>query len=254
MLSGHRSETYWYFGTFNYRNVSLNKLTEELEGLADPKIAEHSSRFFKTGPGEYGEGDSFVGIRVPKLREVAKRYRTVSRADTVTLLKSKYHEYRLIALVILVDHSRRGNRQDRQAICDLYLGHTEFINNWDLVDGSAPQIVGGYFSDRSRRPLLKLAKSRNLWERRIAILATLHFIRQDDIDSTLEIAELLLDDPEDLMHKAVGWMLREAWKRQPAAVERFLRAHYNRLPRTTLRYAIERFPEKVRKAQLNGNI
>ncbi|MGZ7038454.1 MAG: DNA alkylation repair protein [Thermoanaerobaculia bacterium] len=208
-------------------------------------------RFFKTGPGQYGHGDRFLGLTVPQVRAVAREYRSLALADLSRLLDSKWHEERLVALVIAVNQFRLGDAVQRKAIYDLYLHKTARINNWDLVDASAPSIVGGYLLNRSRAVLRRLAKSRSLWERRIAIIATQEFIRNGQYDDTLEIAEILLDDDQDLIHKAVGWMLREVGKRDAAVERRFLDRHAARMPRTALRYAIERFAPAVRRRYLS---
>ena len=234
--------------------MSLAEIKAELKKLADKKIAEHSQRFFKTGPGEYGEGDVFIGIRVPVLRKLAKEYRDVDLKTVRSLLRSPIHEQRLFALLILVLKYPKAAPAEQKKIYDLYLASTRYINNWDLVDTSAEHIVGAHLRDRSRKPLLDLARSADLWERRIAILATFHFIRRDEFEPTLSIAKMLLDDEEDLIHKAVGWLLREVGKRDRSVEEEFLRKHYKKMPRTMLRYAIERFPERLRKAYLAGRV
>lgn len=222
--------------------------------LGDANIAAHSQRFFKTGPGEYGEGDVFRGIRVPVLRKLARKYRQLPRTEVLTLLTSAYHEDRLLALLILVQAFARGDDPAKHTIYQTYLGHTQWINNWDLVDASAHKIVGPYLERRDREPLYVLAQSASLWERRIAIIATLHYIRLGQFGDTLAIAKILLCDPEMLIHKAVGWMLREVGKRDREVEETFLRSHYRVMPRTMLRYAIERFPEPTRQAYLKGTI
>ena len=224
----------------------------DLHALADDEIAQHSQRFFKTGPGEYAEGDRFIGVRVPAIRKFARRYHALPHREVIALLRSGIHEERLLSLVILCDQFERGDGGVRRRIYEAYLDHTGFINNWDLVDASAHKIVGGYLDKRRRRPLDRLAKSSSLWERRIAIIATYFFIKQDVFDDTLRIADLLLEDGEDLIHKAVGWMLREVGKRDRRVEEGFLIGRYRRMPRTMLRYAIERFPERRRQAYLKG--
>jgi 3-methyladenine DNA glycosylase AlkD len=231
---------------------SATDIQKELSALGSATIAEHSQRFFKTGPGEYGAGDLFRGIRVPAQRQVARRHRTAALRSVLALLRSAYHEDRLTALLILVLQFERGEAAQRQRIYDAYLHHTGHINNWDLVDSSAHQIVGGHLVNRGRHPLRDLAVSPSLWERRIAIIATLHFIKLDDFSDTFEVADLLLEDTEDLIHKAVGWMLREAGNRDHAAEERYLLPRYRRMPRTMLRYAIEKFPEARRQEFLRG--
>jgi len=233
--------------------MPISKIRQRLQRLADRNTAVVLQRFFKTGPGEYGEGDVFIGIKVPPLRKLAAEFEGEPLQAIRTLLKSKIHEERVLALMILARRFARENEQGRRQIYNLYLAHVRFINNWDLVDGSAPYIVGAFLSSRSRRPLYVLAKSTSLWKRRIAILATFHFIRQNDFTDALRISELLLRDEHDLIHKAVGWMLREIWKRHPTTGEAFLKKHHRTMPRTMLRYAIERLPESRRKKYLLGN-
>ncbi|MFQ5675665.1 MAG: DNA alkylation repair protein [bacterium] len=235
-------------------NVSLKELKAQTEKMANKEIADHSQRFFKTGPGEYGEGDKFLGIRVPETRKLARKFRGLPHAEVLELLKSEFHEERLLALFILVENFKKGSEVEKAEIYHAYLSHTKFINNWDLVDSSAHQIVGGFLSDRDRRPLDNLAKSQNLWERRIAIIATYCFIKRGDFSDTLKIAEILLSDKEDLIHKAVGWMLREIGNRDLDSEEKFLQKHYKTMPRTMLRYAIEKFDENKRRAYLRGKI
>ncbi len=208
----------------------------------------------KTGPGEYGEGDIFFGIRVPVTCKVARKFRGLPLEQVLQLLKSKFHEERLLALFMLVALFKKGDEKAKKNIYDAYLGHTDTINNWDLVDGSAHQIVGGYLFGRNRKRLYQLAKSKSLWERRISMIATYTFIKKDDFEDTLKLSEILLTDEEDLMHKAVGWMLREVGKKDIEVEERFLRKHYKRMPRTMLRYAIEKFEEKKRKGYLHGKV
>jgi 3-methyladenine DNA glycosylase AlkD len=223
-----------------------------LRSLGSPAVAAVSARFFKTGPGQYGEGDRFVGVRVPVIRKVAREFQSLALREIRTLLHSDIHEERLLALLILVAQFQRGNDDLQRRIFDLYLANTACVNNWDLVDLSAPPIVGGYLATRPRSLLYRLTRSSSLWERRIAVLATFHFIRQGDRDDTLRVAEMLLQDPEDLIHKAVGWMLREVGKRDLAAEEEFLKQHGRAMPRTMLRYAIERFPEWKRRGYLDN--
>ncbi len=230
----------------------LDQIKETLAGLANPEIAAHSQRFFKTGPGEYGEGDVFRGIRVPVQRKVAKQFKNVDLDTVIELLHSRYHEDRLVALFLLVDKYKKKDERQRQEIYDLYLANTAYINNWDLVDSSAHKIVGPHLEDRDRSILYKLVKSDVLWERRIAIMATFYFISKHDFEDALNLAEKLLNDKEDLIHKVVGWMLRELGKRNYDLEESFLLKHYNSMPRTMLRYAIERFPEERRQAFLKG--
>ena len=229
-------------------------IRKELRSLASPETAAILQRFFKTGPGQYGEGDVFLGIKVPPLRALAKRHPDTDLDTVATLLDSRYHEERFFALLLLMQFYQRAPAEDQSAAYDLYLGNTHRINNWDLVDVSAPHIVGRHLQDRSRKVLHKLARSSMLWERRIAILSTLHFIRLHDFDDTLRIAATLLQDEHDLMHKAVGWMLREVGKRDLASEKVFLQQYYRTMPRTMLRYAIEHFPETERKNYLHGKV
>jgi 3-methyladenine DNA glycosylase AlkD len=221
-----------------------------VRAAADPRSVAILQRFFKTGPGEYGEGDVFIGVRVPALRAICRHCANLPLSRIRSLLRSRIHEERALALMLLVEAFRRADEAGRTRIYRMYLDSTAYINNWDLVDQSAPQIVGGYLHNRSRAPLRRLAKSRVLWERRIGIVATQHFIRQGDFDDTFRIADLLLGDEHDLIHKAVGWMLREAGKRDGAALRQFLNPRAGRMPRTMLRYAIERFPADERQKYL----
>jgi 3-methyladenine DNA glycosylase AlkD len=233
---------------------ALEEIRSLMRQRADPKRAEILRRFFKTGPGQYGEGDRFLGLRVPDLRKIARRFPDLTAAKTARLLKSGVHEERLLALFLLVGQYGRGTPQARETIYRIYLSHTRYINNWDLVDSSAEQIVGAHLWNQSRDPLYALATSGSLWERRISILSCFHFIKRNDFDDLLGIARMLLRDPEDLIHKAVGWMLREVGKRDLSAEESFLRQHSREMPRTMLRYAIERFPEPKRKNYLRGTV
>jgi 3-methyladenine DNA glycosylase AlkD len=228
------------------------QLERELAEVADEERARTLAWFFKTGKGDYAEGDCFLGLNVPQQRKFAHRYRDLPLAELAKLLESKWHEHRFVSLTILVDRFRRASEERRQDIFDFYLQHTSRINNWDLVDTSAPYIVGTYLTNRPREILYQLAGSANLWERRIAVVATFAFIKKGDIDETFKICERLLADEHDLIHKACGWALREAGKVSPPALVRFLHRHYGRLPRTTLRYAIERFSLEERKAMLRG--
>lgn len=237
----------------NYSMV-IAEIQRELASLGDASRAANLQRFFKTGPGEYGAGDRFRGIRVPVLRGLARKFQDVALAEAGRLLQSAFHEDRLLALLLLIRHYDRGGQAARDKIHRYYLEHTRCVNNWDLVDASAPQLVGHYLTDRPKDTLTRLAVSRDLWERRIAIIATFYFIKQNNFDDTLRIARLLLTDPEDLIHKAVGWMLREVQKRETAVAEAFLQRHYRQMPRTMLRYAIERLPEARRQAYLKGTV
>lgn len=234
--------------------LNLKSLKKELKRKASSKRAKILKRFFKTGPGEYGEGDIFLGLKVGDSREIAKKYQNLSLKETEKLLHSKIHEERLIALLILIHKFQTDNERLKEKVFKLYLKNTKYINNWDLVDLSANKIVGEYLRDKSKNILYKLAKSRNIWERRIAIMSTFQFIKNNEFKETLKISKLLLKDEHDLIHKAVGWMLREVGKRVLVAEEKFLKTHYKKMPRTMLRYAIERFPEKRRQAYLKGKI
>ena len=229
---------------------SAAQLRRVLEAAGDPEKAAFHRRFFKTGPGEYGEGDRFRGIKVPVLRKLCREYQGLPTSDVIALLRSPYHEDRLLALIILVRQFERGDDGEKKRIYDLYRANMKYINNWDMVDCSAPNIVGAYLNERSRVPIHRLAKSKNLWERRIAALATFHFIRRGEFNDGLRVATTLLNDHEDLIHKAVGWMLREIGSRDMAVEEKFLRLHCKTMPRTMLRYAIEKFPEAKRRRYL----
>ena len=226
--------------------LMLAELRQKLICLSNPEDAMFLQRFFKTGPGQYGEGDIFRGIRVPVLRRLSKEYKLIPLEQVISLLQSAHHEDRLLALFILVLKYVKADDDTRNIIYSLYLSNTALINNWDLVDASAEHIVGAYVSDKSKEPLYQLANSRSMWERRIAILATFHFIKRERFDETLKIAEILLADKEDLIHKAVGWMLREVGKRDAECEESFLNSHYQQMPRTMLRYAIEKYSQETR--------
>lgn len=234
--------------------VMLKEIRTALREFADESDAVTLQRFFKTGPGEYGEGDRFIGIRVPSTRRVARTYRNLPMIDIVALLRSEIHEERFLALTILTQKYQKGSIREQAEIYRIYLDHTRHINNWDLVDTSAEHIVGAYLKNRSRKPLHSLAHSESIWERRIAIMATFHFIKSGEFDETLKIAEMLVFDTEDLIHKAVGWMLREVGKRDRSKEEAFLKKHYQNMPRTMLRYAIEKFPENIRQHYLKGDM
>lgn len=264
--------------------MSLHDLKNDIQKVADPARGKLLQRFFKTGKGEYGEGDVFLGLTVPQSRLIAKQYRDLHLIECQKLLSSRFHEERLIALFILCLQFTKGGETRKKEIYELYLSHTRYINNWDLVDSSAHKIVGEYVwecshpegrgakredlsepskdkkishkvRDDSIWVLERFAKSENLWERRIAIIATFAFINNNKSEETLHIAEILLHDPHDLIHKAVGWALREVGKRVSLEDEEaFLKTHYKTMPRTMLRYAIERFPEERRKKYLQGSM
>lgn len=229
-------------------SLKAAEIRRRLRTHADASRVPVLRSFFKTGPGQYGEGDEFIGVTVPALRKTCRECRGASVAEIQVLLDSPIHEERLIGLLLLVDAFNRGNSAERRNIYQFYLANTARINNWDLVDASAPAIVGGWLHDRGRAPLRTLAKSASLWERRIAIVATAYFIRREEFDDTLAIARLLLRDSHDLIHKAVGWMLREVGKRDAAVARRFLDAHASEMPATMLRYAIERLSPAEREA------
>jgi 3-methyladenine DNA glycosylase AlkD len=232
----------------------LNEIKDQLAGISNPGDSLFLQKYFKTGPGEYGEGDLFRGIRVPVLRRLSKQYRDIPLELAGQLLHSKHHEDRLLALLILVHKYARADEAGRTCIYEIYLSHTRFINNWDLVDSSAMHIVGAYLSDKNRTPLYQLARSGSIWERRIAVLATFHYIKRGEFDESLGIASILLTDREDLIHKAVGWMLREVGKRDLHREEAFLDAYFMQMPRTMLRYAIEKFPRDRRLSYLKGTV
>lgn len=231
-------------------NVTAEQVRKALHELASPEVAESAARYFKTGPGEYGEGDRFIGVRVPVLRKLSRQFRSLPPSELERLLQSGVHEERQLALFILVLSVARGDEAQRRAAYDLYGRNMPFVNNWDLVDCSAPAVVGGYLFDKSRQPLRRLAKSDHLWSRRVAIVATQHFIRRDDFADTLAISRTLLADSHDLIHKATGWMLREVGDRDRHALTQFLDEHIREMPRTMLRYAIEKFPDRLRKDYL----
>jgi len=230
------------------------RLRSDLKKYENKEKAGILQGFFKTGPGEYAEGDIFLGVTVPVLRALAKEYQGLPFDETLQLLKSDIHEERLLSLLILILKYRKSDPPDREKIYNAYLGHSEYINNWDLVDVTAQHIVGDFLKDKDRSPLYELARSSSLWEKRIAILSTFHFIYNNDFEDTLKIARILISDPHDLIHKAVGWMLREVGKRDISSEEKFLKRHYKTMPRTMLRYAIERFPEGKRQAYLKGTV
>jgi len=229
----------------------MEQIKKDLLQLSNPNKAKKLSGFFKTGTGQYGEGDVFLGIPVPEQRKIAKKYINLHLNDLEQLLRSKIHEHRLTALVILVTKYEKADVSGKNDIFRFYLKNTENINNWDLVDLSAPKIVGDYLLNKDRTILFKLAKSNNLWERRIAILSTFSFIRNNDFEDSLRISKLLLQDEHDLIHKAVGWMLREIGKRDQDLEEQFLNENCIQMPRTMLRYAIEKFDENKRKFYLS---
>ena len=219
----------------------------ELQKHSDLEQAMKLQGFFKTGEGEYGEGDIFLGVRVPDQRRIAKRFRDIQLTDVLELLHSGIHEHRLTALFILSEQFNRGDEMARRRIVDLYLGNTAYVNNWDLVDSSAHKILGEWLVDRPRDVLYELAESESLWERRISVISTFAFIRRGDLSDALALAQALIDDDHDLIHKASGWALREVGKKDQPALERFLSEYHGNMPRTMLRYAIERLPEERKR-------
>ena len=232
--------------------VTRAALTRELRAAGTPERAAGAARYFKTGPGEYGEGDLFLGVTVPALRKVVRRYETLQLAQVEKLLHAREHELRQAALLILVAQYAKGDPKGQREILRVYLANTSFINNWDLVDCSCREIVGAHVRANSRSLLTKLARSKNLWERRIAMISTMPLVRDGEFSDALRIAEMLLDDRHDLIHKAVGWVLRELGDKDKAALVSFLQQHYKRVPRTALRYAIEHFPAEERKRALRA--
>lgn len=234
--------------------MKYQEILDYLRNLANPEQAEQLQRFFKTAEGEYGFGDKFLGIRVPILRKASKKFKNTPLNVVEKLLKSEYHEVRLFSLYLLVLRFSKGDLAEQAEIYNLYLGNTKYVNNWDLVDSSAHYIVGPYLEDKDRTILFELAKSTSLWERRIAIMSTFHFIKIKEFDGALQISEILLNDEEDLIHKATGWMLREIGNRDKAVEVAFLKSRYKIMPRTMLRYAIEKFGKEERQKYLKGRI
>jgi hypothetical protein len=232
--------------------TNVREVRKALKALAKPARADGLQSFFKTGPGEYGEGDRFIGLTMPQIRSLVRRFHPAEFAALPAILRSPIHEERMLGLLLLVERHRKGTTSERRAAYRLYLESFPWINNWDLVDVTAEHVVGAHGTGRTQ--LLAWAASKNLWARRIAIVSTFHSIRRNRFADTLALAKRLLHDEEDLIHKAVGWMLREVGKRDSAALESFLRRHHRSMPRTMLRYAIERFPETKRKAYLSGTI
>ena len=231
------------------------KAREEIRALANKEIAQHSLRFFKTDKGEYGHGDLFLGVRAPKIRLIAKKHIDISITDMKTLIQSKYHEDRFLGLIILVNkYAKTKDKKNRNQLYKIYVSSFKYINNWNLVDVTCPHVTGKHLIDKDRTILYKWAKSEDLWAKRIAMVSTFSFIRKNDLEDTFKIAEILLHDEHDLIHKAVGWMLREAGKRDLKREETFLKKYYKTMPRTMLRYAIEKFPETKRQKYLKGTI
>lgn len=230
------------------------KVLSALQAEADPEKAAFYPSFFKTGKGEYGEGDKFIGVTVPKQRRIAKKFRELSRGEIAKLLKDRRHECRLTALLILVEQYQRADAPTQSKIAEFYLQNLDYVNNWDLVDSSAHKILGPHLQGGNRQLLYKLVDSGHLWRQRVAIIATLHYIKQDDFRDTKKISLALLQHEHDLIHKAVGWMLREMGKRDRSELEKFLRPRYQKMPRTMLRYAIEKLPATLRKKYLAGTV
>ena len=236
------------------KKYTAKHITKALHALSQPSIAAHSKRFFKTGKGEYSETDQFLGIRVPILRKQAQLCQHIDLEQIQLLLNSPYHEIRLCALFILILKFQKADEKGKTDIYHLYLDNTANINNWDLVDSSAYKILGVYLENKDKTILYDLCQSENLWERRISIIATLHFIKSHQFADTLKLSQQLLTDEHDLIHKAVGWMLREIGNRDLTVEQKFLRKHYQKMPRTMLRYAIEKFPQSERKRYLQGTV
>lgn len=236
---------------------TYNDVINALKEIADPEIAEHSARFFKSGPGEYGEGDEFLGIRVPKQRAIAKKHVNIPLDEVKKLLQSPIHEVRLTAVLIMVyKYQKAKSFEYHKEIYQFYINNLEGVNNWDLVDSSAKYIAGNflYEYEKDRSILYELSNSESLWERRVAIMTTFYFVDQGDFDVTLELAEEYFDDPEELIHKPTGWMLREIGKQDEKILRNFLNKHYQKMPRTMLRYAIEKLDEPVRQMYLKGKV
>ena len=230
----------------------LKDLIKELQEFGNPKKVEVAQRFFKTEKGQYGEGDVFLGINIWDLRKIIGNYLNLELLEIGELLNSPIHEHRLAGILILVNKYEKG--RGKKELFDFYLKNVECVNNWDLVDISAPNIIGNFLADKDKKILYELAKSDDLWKKRIAIVSTFSFIRKSQYEDTLKISEILLNDKHDLIHKAVGWMLREVGKKNISELKDFLRKHYKKIPRTALRYAIEKFPEEERKKWLKGEI
>jgi len=240
-----------YLGRESMKDIFVKKLKAELLKVANQEKAKILSKFFKTGKGEYADGDKFLGITVPVQRKIARKYLNLSLSDIKKLLSSEYHEHRFTGMIILCSLYQKSKHDEKKRIYDFYLKNLKHVNNWDLVDISAPVIIGDYLLDKERSILYKLASSESLWVRRIAILSTFAFIKKNQFHDTLHIAGILIKDKNDLIHKAVGWMLREVGKRDKETEEQFLKEHYQKMPRTMLRYAIEKFNENERKEYLN---
>ncbi|MBM4236813.1 MAG: DNA alkylation repair protein [Firmicutes bacterium] len=232
----------------------LKEIKDDLQKAVIPGKAKELMRFFKTGPGDYGEGDLFIGVTVPEQRKIARRHhKEIPLAELEKLLQDPCHECRLTALFILrLRYEKEKSAPQQKKLVQLYLNNLDYVNNWDLVDSSAPYILGPHLYGKDPALLYELADSGNLWRQRVAVLTTAYFIRQGNFDHTLKLAELLLDHPHDLIHKAVGWMLREVGNRDPECELAFLKKHHRRMPRTMLRYAIEKFDPYTRQKILKG--
>ena len=231
----------------------LAQIRKKLRDLASPARRRILTSFFKCGPGEYGEGDEFLGITVPQVRQLIPLGCSLSLYDLRQMLSSRFHEERMLALLIVIENFQMENDAGKKKYFDFYLQNRSAANNWDLVDLTAYKVVGVYLEKRPKALLFKLAKSKNLWDRRIAIVSTLQFIRNENLKPTFALVDILINDSEDLMHKACGWMLREAGKKDQKALEKFLKIYAHKMPRTMLRYAIEKFPESKRQFYLKNS-
>ncbi len=234
--------------------MTYQEITKHLQNLANPEIAKHSQRFFKTAEGEYGFGDRFLGIRAPIIRQTVKKHKKAPLSVAEKLLKSEYHEIRLFSLLLLIFRFSKPGAEEKEEIYQIYLRNIKYVNNWDLVDISAHHIIGAYLENRDKSILYDFVKSQSLWERRIAIMSTFYFIKGNNFVDTLSISEQLLRDREDLIHKAVGWMLREVGKRSINVELTFLKSHYQEMPRIMLRYAIEKFSKEERRRFLSSKV
>ena len=232
--------------------LNSSEVIKELRKYTDPEKAAFYQGFFRTGKGEYGEGDKFIGVTVPNIRKTALKYKNIELSELKKLIHSKFHEHRLLSLFILVNKFEKGNEETKEAVVNFYLNNLEGVNNWDLVDSSAHKILGLWLIDKDRGILYEFARSGSLWKERIAIITTYRFIKNNDLDDTFRISEILQNHKHDLIHKAVGWMLREAGKVDEKRLVKFLKNHYDNVPRTTLRYAIEKFDKQRRKKMLKG--
>lgn len=232
--------------------MNFKEAFSELKSYSNPAKAEHSKRFFKSGPGEYGEGDKFLGITVPNQRKVARKFKNMELNEVQKLLQNEYHEARLTAVMLLVYKIEKANEHVFEEVVQFYLKNLRYVNNWDIVDSSCHQILGRFLFNKERDLLYELAQSEDIWKKRIAIITCYYFIKRDDFKDALKIAEILLNDDHDLIHKAVGWMLREIGNRNLDAETQFLDQYFKNMPRTMLRYAIEKFDEPLRKHYLHG--